>query len=161
MAKSILNLPGSIGVYRFQIEFGAVSFSENHRQLIIPYTTYGNTALVGNLTTYQYSLDGSTWVNMTAAAGTVISNLNFTPSGAAQTFTWEIKTDIPQGIYNKNIYIRLQATSGTMVTTMATYSAYFTKTVVNEVESGKNKLPEDYSGISGSDLLEKAPKVGK
>jgi hypothetical protein len=158
MAKSILNLPGSIGIYRFQITIGTPSFSVNHQQLVIPYTTYGNTALVADLTTYQFSLDGSTWTTMTAAVGTVVSNLNFTPTGTAQTFTWEIKSDLPSGIYNKNIYIRLQATSGTMVTTMLNYTAYFTKEVANEAASAKNKLPDDYTGISGSDLLENAPK---
>lgn len=162
MAIGLVDLQAAIGVYRFQIMIGTPSFDVTHTNLVIPYTTYGNPALVGNLTIYEYSLDGVVWTAMTAEAGTVTTNLTFSPTGEAQTFTWRLKADIGQNIYNKSIVIRLQATSGAVNTALAVYNAYFSKTVVNEeLAQSTYKLPEDYSGISGSDLLEKAPKVGK
>jgi hypothetical protein len=155
----LLNIQGSIGIYRFQIAYGTQSFSTNHQQLVIPYTAYGNTALVADLTTYEYSLDGSSWSAMTAAVGTVVTDLDFTPTGEAQSFTWEIKEDITGGIYNKSIYIRFQATSGTITTAVTSRSFYFPKVVSNEVTArSANQLPEDYEGINGSDLLKNAPK---
>lgn len=160
--KSTVDLQGSIGIYRFQIAIGNYSFSADHQQLIIPYTGYGNTALVANLTTYEYSLDGSTWLTMTAAAGTVVTSLNFTPSGGSFTFTWVLKDDLGDNIYNKDIYIRFQATSDTLQTTMVNTSVYFSKIIVNEATARNTpKLPGDYSGISGSDLLVNAPKIKK
>lgn len=159
---AILDLQAAISVYRFQVQFGVPSFNTSHTNLLIPYTTYGNPTLVGNLTTYEYSLDGILWTTMTAEPGTVITSLNFTPAGEAHTFSWRIKDDIGQDVYNKSIFIRLQANSGAVSTAVIVYSAYFSKTVVNE-ETAQNAyaLPEDYSGLPGSSLLEKAPKVGK
>lgn len=157
-----VDLQAAIGVYRFQIQLGTPSFNASHSNLVIPYTTYGNPALVGDLTTYEYSLDGSVWTAMTAEPGTVTTNLNFTTTGVAQTFSWRIKEDIGQDVYNKSIFIRLLATSGSVSTALVIYSAYFSKTVSNE-ELTRNafELPEDYSGLPGSSLLEKAPKVGR
>jgi hypothetical protein len=160
--KGIKNLSGSIGIYRFQLFFGSISFSNNHQNVIIPYTGYGNTALIADLTTYEYSLDGSSWHTMTAAVGTVVTGLNFTPTGGSFSFEWEIRTDIGNSIYNKNIYIRFQATSGTLQTAVMNNSANFQKVVVNETNARNTpKLPDDYSGISGSDLLANAPKIKK
>jgi hypothetical protein len=158
----LLDIQGTISIYRFQIAFGAHTFSANHQQLIVPYTAYGNTTLVADLTTYEYSLDGISWSTMTAAVGTVVTDLDFTPTGEVQTFTWEIKEDIGNNIYNKGVYIRFQATSDDLLTVMTSRSFYFPKIVSNEVNArNANKLPDDYAGIIGSDLLKNAPKTGR
>lgn len=160
MANDNLNLPASLGIYRFQIQRGVPYFSDDHQQIILPYTGYGNTALVADLTTYQYSLDGINWSNMTAAIGTVVTDLDFTPTGEGHVFTWDIKTDIDNSIYNKNIYTKFVATSDTIITSEANYTVYLPKIVVNEenAQDSRYQLPDDYQGISGSDLLDKAPK---
>ena len=41
-----------------------------------------------NLTSYQYSLDGTTWDPMTVASGSVISGLTFSPTGNSYPFIW-------------------------------------------------------------------------
>lgn len=155
------NLVGDILINNFKIVLGTFSFNETHTVLITPYTGTANPIATADLTTYEYSLDGITWAAMTAEAGTDITDLAFTTSGASFVFNWEIKSDLGDNIYNKEIFIRFQATSGTMVTTMLSYRAYFSKIVSNAADQAGYQLPEDYQGISGSDLLEKAPKTGK
>lgn len=161
MANDILNLPASLGIYRFQIQRGIPYFSADHQQIILPFTGYGDPAQVADLTSYQYSLNGITWSPMTAAVGTVLTDLDFTSIGEAHLFTWEIKTDLGSSIYNKNIYTRFIATSSILVTAAANYTVYLPKIVVNQesARDSRYQLPEDYQGISGSDLLEKAPKT--
>jgi hypothetical protein len=140
--------------------FGSISFSENHRNLVIPYIGTANPALTADLTTYEYSLDGSIWETMTPTLGTVTTGLAFISGGGSFTFTWTIKDDIGTNIYNKEILIRLQATSSGMTTTMINRSLYFSKEVSSsDARKNKPKLPDDYSGISGSDLLVRAPKA--
>lgn len=100
----------------------------------------GSPQLVADLTTYEYSLDGVTWETMTAG--------------------WEIREDLGDQIYNKEMFIRLQATSDTIETTIKSYRLYFSKQVLNLSGISDTPLfPEDYSGISGTDLLKRAPKT--
>jgi hypothetical protein len=154
------DLIGNIIINNFKIVLGTLAFNETHTVLIIPYTGIANPAATVNLTTYEYSLDGATWGTMTAETGTVVTNLNFTTSGGSFSFNWKIKDDLGSSIYNKSIHIRLQATNGTMLTTMMNSSAYFSKIVVNETPTKNTTgLPDDYQGIPGSDLLVNAPKV--
>jgi len=154
------DLMGNIIINKFKIILGTLTFNELHTVLIIPYTGIANPIATVNLTTYEYSLDGITWETMTAEVGTVVTNLNFTTSGESFSFNWEIKNDLGSNIYNKDIYIRLQATNGTMLTAMMNNSAYFPKIVVNETPTKNTTgLPNDYQGISGSDLLVNAPKI--
>lgn len=160
----VVDISTALSIYKFQISFGTESFNVEHSVLNIPYTGTASPNLTADLTTYEYSLDGSTWVEMTAADGTIVDNLSFTSSGAALTFGWRIKQDITAGIYNKTIYVRFRATSTDLTTSMVVKSFYFSKIVTNaadEAEKKAPKLPEDYEGISGSDLLANAPKIGK
>ena len=156
---STKNLSGSIGVYKFSLSYGAYSFTSNNTRLLIPYTGVADTALTADLTTYEYSLDGSTWATMTASASTVVSSLSFTPTGASLSFEWMIKADLGQSIYNKDIQVRLQATSGDITTAVTTTTYNFEKSVSSAASQNYVGLPEDYSGIDGGDLIkEKAPK---
>ena len=158
-SDNILDLPGDISVHKFQIAIGTAPLSGNH--VTISYTGTANPVLTADLTSYEYSLNGSTWETMTPQVGTVTTGLSFTTSGASFTFVWMIKTDMGDNIYNRGIQIRLQATSSDMTTTMMSKSLLFEKLVMNMGDAGSNrpKLPDDYSGISGGDLLANAPKV--
>jgi len=58
------------------------------------------------------------------------------------------------------LYIWLQATSDTIETIIKSYRLYFSKQVLNLSGISDTPLfPEDYSGISGTDLLKRAPKT--
>jgi hypothetical protein len=152
------NISGDIGVYKFQMTFGVASFTSNNTRLLIPYTGTADTALTANLTTYEYSLDGITWTAMTASSSTVVSSLSFTPTGASLSFEWMIKTDLGQSIYNKDIMVRLRATSGDITTSIITTTYNFSK-IVSRAAQDIEYLPIDYSGIDGEELIkEKAPK---
>lgn len=162
MATGISNVAATIGISQFVLTYGIPALSGLNRELTIPYTGTANPALTAALTTYEYSLDGVIWLPMTPSSSTVVTGLSFTPTGAALSFIWMMKDDIGDNIYNKEIYSRLQATSGVMTTTIKSYTLYFPKiqmdaSIINE----KPPLPEDYRGIQGSDLLENAPKSGK
>lgn len=156
------DIAGDIIVNNFKIVFGTFSFNETHTVLSIPYTGTANPAATADLSTYDYSLNGTTWTAMTPEVGTDVTGLSFTPTGASLSFNWEIKQDIGDNIYNREIFIRFQATSGTMTTTLKTYRLYFEKIVSNltNVQS-VSALPDDYQGIPGSDLLKNAPKAGR
>ena len=160
---NIIDIPASIGIYKFQIIPGAYAFEEGNRNVILNYTGYGNPTLTANLSSYLYSVDsGATWHVMTPKVGTVVTGLSFTASGTACTFTWTIKDDLGDSIYNKEILVRLQAVSGSIVTAVTPFTLYFRKQVVNAADIGKKPpLPPDYSGISGGDLLVNAPKPKK
>jgi hypothetical protein len=139
---------------------GTVNLNSTRTKLPISILCKANPALTANITTYQYSLDGSTWYTMTYGEDTVIENVSFTTSGTMSPFNWNIKEDLGNDIYNKNIYIRLQAASGGMVSNTLSTSFYFAKEVVNsEIVREKTSLPKDYVGVSGSSLLESAPKL--
>lgn len=159
MATNYVDLFGDISVHKFQVAIGTAPLSGNH--VTISYTGTANPALTVDLTTYEYSLNGSTWETMTPQVGTVTTGLLFTTSGASFTFVWMIKTDIGDNIYNRGIQVRLQATSSDMTTTMMSKSLLFEKIVMNMGDAGRNrpKLPDDYEGVAGSDLLVNAPKV--
>ena len=155
---AIINVEATVGIYKFVLNFGIPALSGLNRELTIPYTGTASPAMTAALTTYEYSLDGTTWYTMTPSSSTVTTGLSFTPTGAALTFTWMMKDDIGDAIYNKEIFSRLQATSGTLTTTLKSYTLYFPKIQSDTGISDTPPLPEDYRGINGSDLLEKAPK---
>jgi len=159
---AIINVEATVGIYNFVLNYGIPALSGLNRELTIPYTGTASPALTTDLTTYEYSLDGITWYTMTPSSSTVTTSLSFTPTGAALEFVWMMKDDIGDAIYNKEIYTRLQATSGIMTTTLKSYTLYFPK-IQSDISniSETPPLPEDYRGINGSDLLVNAPKSGR
>ena len=155
------DLVGSISASAFRIAYQAPTLSETKRQIIIPYTGYGNPSLTAAMTTYEYSMDsGATWNTMTKSSGTVITGLSFVPTGTALTFTWEANIDIGSDRYNNQIIVRLQATSGSLLTTAALYTLLFERASTNQAVQADNlPFPDDYRGIPGNSLLENAPKT--
>jgi len=159
MATSTIDLNTSINVFNLQLLFGEYSFNTTHTLLNLPFIGKASPAATANLTTYEYTLDGITWETMTPSSGSDVSSLAFTPTGASFTFIWAIRTDLGEEIYNKDIYVRLQATSGSVTTTLKTSYLYFAKVVSNTAaRESTGDLPADYDGIPGNLLLEKAPK---
>lgn len=159
MATSTIDLNTSITAYNFQLFSGEYSFNATHTLLNLPFVGKSSPASTANLTTYEYTLDGITWAAMTPSSGSDISSLAFTPTGASFTFIWAIRTDLGEEIYNKDIYVRMQATSGSVTTIMRSSYLYFSKVTTNvATQQSTGELPDDYSGIPGSALLEKAPK---
>jgi hypothetical protein len=159
MTTSTIDLNTTINAFNLQIFFGEYSFNATHTLLNLPFIGKANPASTANITTYEYTLDGTNWETMTPSSGSDISSLAFTPTGASFTFIWAIKADIGDDIYNKDIYIRLQATSGSVTTILKTSYLYFEKTVSNvSIQTSTGALPDDYDGLPGNLLLEKAPK---
>lgn len=166
MAVGTKNIQGSIKAYDFRIAFKTPVLSSNKQQVVLDYYGIANPVLTASITTYQYSTDnGTTWNTMTPSGDTTLSGLGFTTTGvpvSASTFTfkWEFKTDIGTNLYNNLVRVRLQATSGSLVTAYASYTLNFERTVTNVAQQQENiPFPSDYAGIPGTDLLENAPKI--
>ncbi|MBI2475072.1 exo-alpha-sialidase [Candidatus Uhrbacteria bacterium] len=84
-----------------------------------------------NLTTFEYSTDGSSWNVMTEKSGVGsdgTSGLIFTSSGAAFTFGWDIAADLPN-TGDQTVYVRLQSTDTLANSNMATSSAFAVDTL--------------------------------
>lgn len=161
MSLATKNVPGSVYTHVFSINTSAPTFTYNNTRALFSYIGTANPILTANLTTYEYSLDGSSWTAMTPSGSTVTTGLAFTITGASFSFEWMIKQDLGDDIYNKNIYVRFQATSGAYSTSLLSYTVYFEKSVTNEAQQEQlSYLPDDYSGIDGGDLIkELAPKT--
>ena len=116
-----------------------------------------------NLTSYQYSLDGTTWDPMTVASGSVISGLTFSPTGNSYPFIWSIRYDIGTNIYNIPIQVRFQATatfsSNTVSTSYKYVSVYLAKTLTITELVTQSVFSPEYSGTAGYSLMKNAPKV--
>lgn len=142
--------------------FGVPYFTDNNKKLMIPYVGTGNPTLTSDLTTYAYSLDGTNFSDMTPSSSTSTTGLDFIFTGSSLEFEWEIKTDLRKDRYNNEIHIRFQATSGDLTTAIISKVLYFEKYREDQTQiSPASRLPKDYSGIPGGDLLEKAPKIKK
>lgn len=161
MTLSTKDVSGSIYTHIFSINISAPTFTTNNTRALFSYIGTANPILTAALTTYEYSLTGSSWTAMTPSPSTVTSGLAFTAAGASFDFEWMIKGDIGDSIYNKNIYVRFQATSGVYSTTLLSYTVYFEKNVMNVAQvQPVSYLPDDYSGIDGGELVKKlAPKT--
>ncbi len=157
------NLAGSINAVEFRISYGSPALSENKQNVEIPYVGVGNPSQTASLSVAQYSSDdGTTWRNMTAVAGTVITGLAFTASGTAHSFAWAAKTQLEansEELFNVNIRLRLQATTGVITTDMAAYNLFLARTQQNLATAAQgSQFPDDYSGVPGNKLLDNAPK---
>jgi hypothetical protein len=67
------------------------------------------------LVSYEYSVDNSTWYTMTEKSGVGsegVSGLNFSNSGSAHLFAWDVGTDLVDTEDN-TVYVRLRANDGT------------------------------------------------
>jgi hypothetical protein len=163
MGSNNVNILVGIEIHKFQITQGIYSLTDSNRNVSIRYTGVGDPISTADLSIYQYSSDsGISWQTMSVADGTIITNLSFTPTGNELIFTWRIKDDIGENIYNKDILVRIQATSESLSTILTPFSLYFSKIVVNAADANKKPpLPNDYEGIPGWDLLSNAPKAKK
>lgn len=68
-----------------------------------------------SLSSYQYSLDNSTWYTMTEKTGVGsdgVSGLSFAYPGTAHNFKWDVNADIPN-TEDATAYVRLRANDGT------------------------------------------------
>jgi hypothetical protein len=114
-----------------------------------------------SLVSYQYSLDnGVTWLTMTAAAGSELTGLTFSPAGLPYNFIWAIKHDIGNSIYNIPIKIRFRAQATFDSDTVQTVYKTKTITIVKNVIIPKTNVPPifpaDYSGVN---ILRKKPST--
>ena len=144
----------------FQLDISTPYFNNNHSIIGVPYVCKANPELLANLSKFEYSLDGNNWSSMTPTEDTIVNNLEFSNDGNSYTFYWKVKEDIPK-IYNRDIFIRLQASSANMLTVVKNYRLYYSKQIISSMDNVPIELPEDYSGVPGHTLLEKAPKVIK
>lgn len=79
--------------------------------VLINYTGTDFENRLNQLVTYEYSLNGIDWQNMTEKIGVGsmgVTNLPFTNSGAAFVFAWDVGTDL-SGIEDSSVYIRLES----------------------------------------------------
>jgi hypothetical protein len=152
------NLLGSIVIKDFRVIVGIPTITSDRLCVSIPYTGIANPALTADLSVYEYSTNnGTTWSTMTTSS--TVTNLSFTTAGASFTLVWAADTDISTLLFNNYLRIRVKAESGLYESAYATAILYFEKTIINPQTATQNvPFPEDYRGIPGSDLLEKAPK---
>ena len=162
MANDIRNITAAIEAYDFRVTFNIPTLSADKQQVLISYNGFASPILTAALTTYEYSMDnGTTWSAMTASGDTTLTGLAFTVAGASLMFKWQAKTDIGTNLYNRQIRIRLRATSGAIVSDYSMYTLFFERLSTNvaaDAESN-NPFPEDYSGVPGNELLNNAPKT--
>jgi hypothetical protein len=114
-----------------------------------------------SLIDYQYSLNnGVTWLPMTAAAGSELTGLTFSPAGVDHNFIWAIKHDIGNSIYNIPIKIRFRAQATFDSDILQTAYKQKTITIVKNVIIPKTNVPPifpaDYSGVN---ILRKKPST--
>ncbi|MBP7671147.1 S-layer homology domain-containing protein [Candidatus Gracilibacteria bacterium] len=80
-----------------------------------------------SLTTYEYSLDNTTWSTMTIAddqAHSGIINLSGNSDGTTNTFVWNACTDIPT-TDDTTVYVRFVANDGTAASATSTINTPF------------------------------------
>jgi PKD repeat protein len=154
------NFPGNITIRDFRMTLGVPTQSEDRLSIVIPFTGYANPILTADLLSYEYSVDNmATWHTMTAGAGSDVTGLNFTASGAPFNFIWNSKLDIGALMYNNYIRIRIKAVSGALETFYVNYQLFIERVVVNTQLQNTPLFPVDYRGIPASDLMKNAPKI--
>jgi len=162
MATNYQDIDGSISVIDFSITLGLISLSSDKQKVVVNYTGYAYPERTDvAITAYEYSLDnGVTWATMTPSESTIVTDLTFSEAGTAQTFEWQAKADEGVDFYNVPLRIRLQGTSGEDLTSYA-YGSYLLERAIQNLSTilENSPFPSNYSGISGSDLKQFAPKL--
>ena len=110
------------------ISYAAVAQTSDGSQYV-PINYFGTDGQgdICSLLAYQYSLDGSTWSNLTEKSGagsSGISNLIFLPGGASFNYAWNVGADLPN-TETTTARVRLLA-SDTLASSSAAVSSLFT-----------------------------------
>lgn len=153
----IKNLEFTLTIYNFKLNINKPYLSGPY--IFIPYIGIASPTLANNvsLDTYQYSIDGINWENLTPTEDTIITGLTFTPQGNEYIFKWSPTNR--KTLFNKDIFIKMRAHVGPMYTAITTITVYFQKIINTETKNISMELPLDYRGIDGTDLLKRAPKT--
>ena len=156
------DIPADVNVVDFKIsKISDPVMSDNFNNTILVFTGVANPENINvSLISYQYSLNnGATWLNMTAAAGSELTGLIFSPAGEDHNFVWAIKGDIGSSIYNIPIKIRFRAQATFGLDTVFTMYKQRTITIIKNVIIPETNVlpifPADYSGVLGSSLIKK------
>jgi len=160
MALDQFDLDGYIKVIDFTLTIDSVVLSTDKQKLEITFTGYSFPERTDvDLYSYEYSLDnGVSWDTMTTSS--TITGLTFEEEGTEHTFEWDVKDDAGMAFYNIPLRIRFNAISGVDETGLVSGTFYLERIIENlSTENSASPFPDSYSGLSGSDLMQNAPKV--
>jgi hypothetical protein len=134
----------------------------NETQIGIQYRGKSNPPLTCDLTVSEYSLNSIVWYPMSLTGDSDVQDLNLIPSWISFNLTWDAWVDIQgkvmdpeEGMYNRNIWIRFRATSGSKETFLISYRVYYKNPVYPVSKDSTN----DHIDMYGSSLMEQAPEV--
>ncbi|MCX6778671.1 MAG: Ig-like domain-containing protein, partial [Candidatus Magasanikbacteria bacterium] len=113
--------------------------TDGSKYVSISYDGYDLEAENVNLTSYQYSTNGTTWVTMTEKTGVGSdgkTNLSFGNSGNGNLhdFMWDVGSDLPN-TQDDTVYVRLQGNDGTSSGNLEVSSAFIVDTKAPVVAS--------------------------
>lgn len=104
------------------------SLSANY--VVINYSGTDSQNDTNNLTTYEYSINGTSWQAMTEKTGvgsSGVSNLIFSNTGTSYNFAWDIASDLPNQ-EQTTVYVRLLSSDTLTNSNLAASSAFYTDT---------------------------------
>ena len=135
----------------------------NETQIGIQYRGKSSPPLTCDLTTSEYSLNSIVWYPMTLTGDSDTQDLNLIPSWISFNLTWNAWSDIQdkvldpeeEDLYNRNIWIKFRATSGSKQTFLISYRIFYKNPIYQVAKDATN----DHIDMVGSSLLEQAPEV--
>jgi hypothetical protein len=162
MPLDTLNLSASADIYELQIVLGVPSIASGYQNVNIPYTGIGSPEdTTVSISSALYSIDnGATWSVMTEVGTS--ESLTFSPTGTAHSYVWAARTDLGSDLYNNIIKIAFLATGAKGDSLQTSRNVLFSRTTVdqNVITADRSvRLPDDYTGVFGNDLLVNAPKA--
>ncbi len=153
------NIPGILDIHDYRMIVISATLNSDSSLATITYEGIADPATSSDIVGYDYSVtNGDTWLLMTTSSS--LTGLPFVADpGYIGTFVWQIKEDIGAKRYNNYIRIRLKSSGSSLVSDYA-YFTIFIERIQTDLSATKKKntFPDDYSGISGRDLLKNAPK---
>lgn len=152
MSVEQLDLPTTFSSYKFVIVYGTTSRESGSNLVEIPFTGFNVLGSNVDLTSIQYSLDNSSFSDATPNNPSAIENLTFSTDGIGNVFVWKAYDDLGSSLFNRTIWFRMKANDGTYSTPFALTSFVISKSTTSPETRNVQVFPENYKGVSGSDL---------